>query len=181
MVSENSTFIESIERQAQASWDFASQEERELYAWLAGIVDGEGSIFILRHYHKRDKRWDFYLRIKVSMTSKETILRLKQIAKVGSIQQEKQRPPHRVLFTWTASSREAAAVLQCCYPFLVTKKSQASLALEFAESHKLCNHKPSPPHLIENWKRLKREIESGNKGLPHITGGGKEGRDGSSP
>lgn len=43
--------IEDIERQAQAYWDFMTQEEREQYAWLAGIIDGEGTVGI----HKRRK------------------------------------------------------------------------------------------------------------------------------
>lgn len=134
MVSENNSLIEEIERQAQAYWDFMTQEEREQYAWLAGIVDGEGSIVIARH------KGYLLVRLSVRMTDKPTIDYIHNLTgRGGGICRLGVKDPkrHRPYYKWEASGAYASSVLRRCLPFLHTKRLQAILATEFTELQKL--------------------------------------------
>lgn len=137
MVSENGKLIEDIERQAQAYWDFMTQEEREQYAWLAGIIDGEGCIGIHRYRQARGKGTGYQLRLTVGMTSKETIEQIKDLTRIGTISAWQGKPPRKLKYTWTGNEQEAAGILRRCMPFLVTKRQQAILGIRFAQEKHL--------------------------------------------
>ncbi|GAI65193.1 unnamed protein product [marine sediment metagenome] len=89
MVSENSKSIDGLldeyEHQAQAYWDFMDQKEREEYAWMAGIIDGEGSIWAASRWNKAYKTREHHIGIYVTMTHEITVKTVKGIAKVGHI------------------------------------------------------------------------------------------------
>ena len=78
-------------------------------AWLAGIIDGEGSIYIRRSRKKETDNFTYALSVRVGMTHKRK----------------------KKIFLWTLDTRKAEKVLKEVYPYLVTKKEQATLALAF--------------------------------------------------
>ena len=114
---------------SQGALAFRSHKEELGWAWLAGILDGEGSVRV-----KSDKLGHQQLELRVSMTHKPTLDRIKEISGSGSVILTSPRPMTRKpLFLWHCQARQAAAVLRAVFPYLVTKKEQASLAIEFAQ------------------------------------------------
>lgn len=103
--------------------------------WVAGLVDGEGCIFIKRDKPTRNSKHKseiFTLGLKVTMTHKKTIYRLKEIFKRGHITIPKKLEGTKQPYSWTVRSNQAAYVLNLIYPFLITKKQEAFKALEFS-------------------------------------------------
>lgn len=150
--------VGEIENQVQAYWDFMTQEEREQYAWLAGIIDGEGAIYI----GKKPRDWyiQYSLTLRVAMTAKTTIENIKAITHVGSthIGRHLQRNRAKPLHIWVCYDRQAAAILRKCLPFLVTKRPHALLAVGFSEARQVVTgkgiSKEVSPNLKAKWERF---------------------------
>lgn len=107
------------------------------YAWAAGIVDGEGSIWISRVAPKKSKRTHnptYQLVFKVEMTHQETITRLASLVD-GTVGWRKSKNPerHRSMFSVLLTDVKAVEALRRLLPYLVTKVEQARLALEYRE------------------------------------------------
>lgn len=115
--------------QEQAYWDFMTAAECCQWAWVAGIIDGEGSVSIQR---KADGNLEVLLR--VSMTHELTVRTIKVFAHVGKVRQDKSRMSSggKDVWEWRVKGKKAVSTLRQCMPFLVTKKVQARIALEFA-------------------------------------------------
>lgn len=105
-------------------------------AYCAGIVDGEGCIFIGRHRSKVKGRADNYcLTLRVAMCHEATIKRLAQVVGIGTVYNGKGKAAlvKRPLWIWHASSANAAAALSTLLPYLLAKRPEADLALSFAQ------------------------------------------------
>jgi len=104
-------------------------------AYCAGIVDGEGSIFILRRKTKKGNDY-FVPLLAVGMTDKSpldilnTMLvgKIEPLARPEKTQKGTTRKP-----AWRFYSRGEGLIitLQRLLPYLILKKSQAELAIEF--------------------------------------------------
>ena len=100
-------------------------------AWAAGIIDGEGTIIIQRKNPPSFNglvRYELFL--AVGMIHKPTIERLHAIFGRGYVMKRRNKG-QRVIFHWHVRVNLAAACLRLVLPYLVTKKSEAELALEF--------------------------------------------------
>mgnify|MGYP001585454592 CR=1 FL=1 len=114
-------------------------------AWLAGIIDGEGSISISDR--RRDGRW-FRLDLDIGMTHETTIDYIFHLTDLGNKgQRDDGDDRHAICHLWRASGEDAQIILKQVLPFLVTKRQQALIALEF----------PIPPKLTA------REVSLGQK------------------
>ena len=148
----------------QGRWDFMARDEAILWAWVAGIIDGEGCIRIKKPVGKHPGG----LLLSVRMTHLATITRLREITGVGPVIMLKRRTSNlKMVYDWTAKSQEAAAVLRCCFPVLVTKKAQAKLALQYAEIVGLqpragYNHSV-PISFLERRQKIREAISRLNK------------------
>lgn len=110
------------------------------WAWLAGLLDGEGCITINRQRarNRKDLKTDsFRLYVQITMGHKLALNRCKAISGVGSIQ------PHTVskknanpAFCWMVSARDAQRILRNVLPYLAVKRAEAELAMDF------CSNKP---------------------------------------
>ncbi len=151
----------------QSGWDVIPKDGLLHWAWLAGIIDGEGGIYIETQHNKKDRATtQFTLRLEVTMTHRVTIERIHTMTNCGnfkSYQPKKQnRKPY---FRWQASSREAAAILRLCLPFLVTKREQAEVALKFAEIASFpTGGRPTPEGILAHRQRLAESLKILNKG-----------------
>ena len=98
---------------------------KEELIYLAGFFDGEGCITISRI---RDKSGSLILMI--SNTNK-TIIKL--IAKwfKGDIMYIKQKDNRKEAWTFKAYSQDAEIFLKAIYPYLLIKKEQAHIGLEY--------------------------------------------------
>ncbi|MBA7584102.1 hypothetical protein ES708_26055 [subsurface metagenome] len=114
-------------------------------AYLAGLVDGEGSIVVHRTRPQKnrqrgngkfysDKTPRFVVDIAVSMTDKNTIYWIKSlfggcVYKRADNRQER----YRDLYCWQIRANKAIAVMKLLLPYLRTKKYQAILCTTFQE------------------------------------------------
>ena len=107
-----------------------------LLAYLAGIIDGEGSVMIKRH--RVDSKRGFRFELAVSVTN--TALWLLELLKLnfgGRIDRQKQKKPiHKPCWIWRIDGPSAESCLKALLPFLQLKKAQAELALEFHSQQK---------------------------------------------
>lgn len=131
-------------------------------AWSAGIIDGEGCIYI----HKGLKRKgainsSYSLRLRVSMTHFPTIYKLQEIwgGDVSLKKPSKNRGSHKNQACWEISSYKAGQVLESIIKFSVTKKEEIFVALEFIKLPKATSFTFTPTFLLEERERLFLKIK----------------------
>lgn len=96
-------------------------------AYIAGIIDGEGAVYLT------SKGSYLQGRVSVAVTNIECINVLYNTTKMGRLYQEK-RQGRKVLYKWTVFKRlEIYLLLKSIYSYLVIKKKQADIMLEFIE------------------------------------------------
>lgn len=106
-------------------------------AWLAGLIDGEGCITVNKQRPGSGGRVNvsYRLYLKITMCHEVTIRRILEITGVGAITTNiPKNPKRRQSWTWWASNRQAAMIIQEVRPFLVTKAHEADIALEWADA-----------------------------------------------
>lgn len=96
------------------------------WAYLAGLVDGEGSIYIRDTYRNRAgelrQRRTPAVSIDVGMTDEATIERCRQITGVESGGRREMRNRIKPLYTWSAHSANAVWIAERLLPYSVTKR-----------------------------------------------------------
>lgn len=106
-------------------------------AYLAGLIDGEGSIAVSRTKTsasaKACKRGFAYRSsVTITMTDLPVLEWVKRTAGVGNICVKKARSRnHKQAWSWTAWSNEAASLLDQILPYLRVKAGQAENLIEF--------------------------------------------------
>lgn len=84
-------------------------------AWLAGIVDGEGTITLVRHNRNKFRSPV----ISVASTTYELLLEVQRIAGGGSISSKKvYATHHKPSWTWALQRRKALALIEALIPYL---------------------------------------------------------------
>lgn len=109
---------------------------RDKIIYSAGLFDGEGCITIRlnRPTEKSKHKSDLYaLVIKVTMTDKKTVNYLYDLFGVGhfrlsNVKSEKRKSA----WSWTCMSGDAVFVLNKISPYLITKKREAKIAIDFS-------------------------------------------------
>lgn len=135
-------------------------------AYIAGIIDGEGSISIV-HRKSGAKRY-YRLSCSVSNTSKELMDYLK--AKAGgcvyspNCDSPERRQNRRRLYHWGLADRASENLLREVYPYLVIKKKQAGIGLRLQESKKAPGKKGILPYVLGLREAMKRRVMALNGG-----------------
>lgn len=105
--------------------------------WLAGIIDGEGSIAIHRMNEEKTVNGVRHrLDLSIVNTNKDMIL-LIQAWFGGSfwIKNKKDiNPNHKKCYRWRIEGLKCVPIIEMVYPYLIIKKSQATIALEFSKT-----------------------------------------------
>lgn len=97
-------------------------------AYLAGFIDGEGSVML---YHRRDVA---ALRITASNTSRGVLDWIAMVTGVGQVVSHKRSSEiHKTPHWWQANAEAAESVLRQIRPHLKIKQEQADLALSVQE------------------------------------------------
>ena len=117
----------------------------EKLSYLAGIIDGEGSITIeiqsqnLRH----NRKCDYYsLRLSVINTNLP-LLNWIQDSFGGTVRSRKLVPNRRQCYTWNLYSHKAAEALAACEPYMIVKKNHVTVFLKFASTMTKANSRLS--------------------------------------
>jgi LAGLIDADG-like domain len=137
--------------------------DNETLAYLAGLFDGEGSIFILRKV--RNGRNYYWMEISITNTDKGLIDWIQSV--VGgrkSLQPETYTANGKPIFRWRASSIQASSFLQMVMPWLRIKRDRAEIAISFQEalSAKAKHAVPDNDHLAA-LQRYRDSLMSLNK------------------
>lgn len=115
--------------------DVDGNDRRTRVIWAAGFFDGEGSIGI----YKTRRGTSFQLSIAANQVDPSPLEILVWLFG-GNVYNSTAR--NRPLKSWRLGSRKAAAALQEMHPYLVNKKAQAKVALQFQDSLVLGNRGP---------------------------------------
>lgn len=128
-------------------------------AYLAGIIDGEGSVSIIRYKVTHGRGQLFSARVSISMQDEGVLRWLHELTGLGNLRFQ-QRGVKNPIWQWQLTTRHAADLLKLALPFLRVKRTQAEKVIEFAAGVKPQGHgrKPMPE---EEWDRqvgLFREV-----------------------
>ena len=98
-------------------------------AWAAGFFDGEGCIHIGRLTARGHT--NYQLIIRVSQRTREPVDEFQRLFGGFVSTTRASSHPHKTQWLWGCSNAQAGKVLAQLLPFLIVKKSQAELAVEF--------------------------------------------------
>jgi hypothetical protein len=115
--------------------------EEEKLAYIAGIMDGEGSIMIQRQASKsfmeqRAKRGcyhsDYAPAFRIGMQERVALDLIVSVTGLGEVVEEKPYHHKRPMYRWVLRSKyDITEFLTLILPYLLVKKEQAKLALKF--------------------------------------------------
>ena len=106
-----------------------------LFAYIAGIIDGEGTIRLQKTKPKVNWNYAYYLQMSCGMVTKE-IPDLLCSALGGSVREERVAE-RRSIWRWSLTGRfQIYAALKILQPLLRVKREHAKVAMEFCEKWK---------------------------------------------
>lgn len=111
-------------------------EENEKLAYLAGLVDGEGCITIVKCKEKRTKQgFRFFPLVVITNSSKDLIENVRDIIGFGRIYFRKESSRWRKLYQLKIQDmKNIIGFLEGILPFLILKKEQAEILINFCRS-----------------------------------------------
>jgi hypothetical protein len=99
-------------------------------AYLAGLLDGEGSIMLYRN------GVNVYSRVAVFNTCVSVVEWCRDVTGAGSLTTEnRQAQGHKDMVRWNVGTLQAAAILRQVRPYLKIKAENADIVLEFLERY----------------------------------------------
>jgi hypothetical protein len=140
-------------------------------AYVAGFVDGEGTISICRSQRKLNRAGHRYLPLfVVSNSDREGLERVRAMCGNGRIvgNYHKLKPTHRTVYTLRFSPNQIRHLLPQLRPYLVVKAKQADIVMAFLDSVRPC----ARPTLaqVESFEMLRAEVKGLNqRGQPATT------------
>lgn len=108
--------------------------EETVKAYLAGVIDGEGSISITKQtLSGRHKAPVYQSVLTVAMSTEEPLKSIQEWFGGSPVWVDNKVRPGRVklMRMWRVSGRKATEVLESIFPYLILKKPQASIAIAF--------------------------------------------------
>lgn len=115
-------------------------KDKELI-YLAGFLDGEGSIMIGRQIKPKQKSPYFNLRITIVNTNEKVMNWIQNITRGTIVNRRINHPKWKKIITWRIRERKAENLLKILLPYLIVKKQQAKLGLKFQNfRHSLPNN-----------------------------------------
>lgn len=149
-------------------------------AWAAGIIDGEGSIFIQKGDYtgkvypkgkrriRREKSPTYVLRLAVKMVDQPTIQRLSELFDGKCLLLNRRTVMNRKVYSWSACGYKALEILQKICPYATTKKNQIQVAKNFMSIPRFQNGKGPgsklPKSITNRRESCYRKMKSFNYG-----------------
>jgi len=125
-------------------------------AYIAGLMDGEGSIIIRYDYIKTKsgyRKHGFSLIVQVAMVDDSNVLQWLSESFGGSLylHRDKRKSYWRDITKWHIATNQALSFLEAILPFLRLKYAQAKLAIEFQSYKKdrRTSHRSESESLLE--------------------------------
>lgn len=126
-------------------------------AYLAGLIDGEGCIGINKSGPKQYK-----LYIQITVCDQDLNIYWQRRTGRGGIydgrKYTEKNPKWRPTFTWKINSNDAYELLEEIYPYLLIKREQADIALEFQKLFNATRGQTSNPERLHQFERYKQAL-----------------------
>lgn len=123
-----------------------------LLAYIAGIMDGEGTIRINKGKGKANWNYSYHTQLSVGMIDPQIPYLFKDV--LGGNVREECVPDRRSIWRWALTGRfQITAVLVALLPYLRVKKAQALLALQF------CREWKNPKRHHRTWINDAQELQ----------------------
>jgi hypothetical protein len=118
-----------------------NQRQATLYAYLAGIIDGEGTIRIgATKPNSKNPLWNirYYAAISVGMSEKKVIEKFEQTFGTNTNMYVECIPNRKTMYRWgTSGTQNMIDIIKKLLPYLIAKREQAKLVLKFCENKKV--------------------------------------------
>lgn len=145
-------------------------------AYMAGILDGEGSVMIKKHHSKDCINPGYSERICVRNTNKEVIELFRKFFKgcfapENKVHQSKSGfKRYKLMYSFDAVDKNAYIVVEMLYPYLIIKKKQAGCLIELRKEKRKGSgrfrggpsRKGLPAEAIEQREKLYMEVKNAN-------------------
>lgn len=121
-------------------------------AYIAGIIDGEGSIIINKLKESKGTHlYRYQLFVKVVNTDERLLKYLSQKTSTSYFKDKRTNNTNRRnTFSIHWSIKSSVQILQKIYPYLVIKKEQVDLALNFVKTFDICyGNKKTPIDIMD--------------------------------
>jgi hypothetical protein len=130
--------------------------------WLAGIMDGEGSIGLYRRKIP-GYRDIFLVGLVVANTKKIIVDKVFELVGVGDMRKRRSHnPKHKDAYVWQVFSASTAKVLNGLCQHLVGKKEQCELASEAVQLSTRGRYNPNHRRLSQIHRRMRTLNKKGN-------------------
>lgn len=121
--------------------------------YLAAMIDGEGTIMIEKNKPLKKKNIGYVLSVKVYNTNKELMEWLK--TNFGGGVHSRKYEENKTTYTWHIHSENAYKILKRTMDYLIIKREQAELAIDFQKklvrrTHYLTNGSNGIPLWLSN-------------------------------
>ena len=114
-------------------------------AYIAGLIDGEGSIQYKQYMRKRKHNQKAYptwsIRIEIAMTDQSVLIWLNKILGVGTVNPRKVKPGKKKQWRWRCSHRQAYFVAKLIWPFVHIKLPAIQKIIEHYSKEIIMNDK----------------------------------------
>ncbi len=133
-------------------------------SYLAGLIDGEGYIGIMKHKRYDDLTKNHYREvIKIANTDKKLIEWLKN-SFGGDMEERKWKngENYKTAYCWSKKYTNTEEILRKIMPYLRVKKKQAEIVLEVIKTKKKWwqrlnrNRSNTPAYRKEDWQKLEK-------------------------
>tara|TARA_R100000149_G_C5857403_1_gene124318 strand:- start:690 stop:1097 length:408 start_codon:yes stop_codon:yes gene_type:complete len=114
-------------------------------AYIAGLIDGEGSIQYKQYMRKRKHNPKAYptwsIRIEIAMTDRSVLIWLNEILGVGTVNPRKVKPGKKKQWRWRCSHRQAYFVAKLIWPYVHIKLPAIQKIIEHYSKEIIMNNK----------------------------------------
>lgn len=138
-------------------------------AYMAGIVDGEGSIGIVGSFAKYrvasgEKKYQRYsVRVTVYNTKVELLEWIKQRFGGSWTPVSRKNYAHAPYYAWYVGHTKAAELANLLMPYLVIKRKQAEIIVKFAETFSHRHARGTPKNILEMRDGMRSEMTELNR------------------
>ena len=132
-------------------------------AYLAGIVDGEGCIFVSRYDRKDGRQTEYGLIVSIAQSNLAFIDYLHDLIGAGFTREVKNKTAahHMDRYDLRITGKQAGEFLQAILPHLIIKKDQARLAIDLVNA--MHQGSSATPQLLAQRESIFRLIKAMKK------------------
>lgn len=102
-------------------------------AYIAGLLDGEGTVCLAARKDKDCRNHFFYPRVQISNTSLDLLDRVLEITGNGYVTRSSSPEGQKPGYVWKIGARQARYILPQVLPYLVLKRRQAEIVIQQGE------------------------------------------------